>query len=124
MNSPGPADLWHQTAHHTARFGVEMEDGQSLCALIHGDLGWVLYLREPGDAGFSSRNPAYAGPDNATLDYRLNNGQVDEYPLAWALPVAEVERALDFFRREQKPLPFVTWHNDSGDGTAAGTSTS
>lgn len=96
---------------------VETDDGQSLCALINGGWGWLLYLRENGDAGFSSRNPEYTGPEDAMLDYRLENGQGDEYPLAWALPVERVKEAVDYFRREQKPPPFVVWHNDSGDGT-------
>ena len=103
----------------TSRFRevwVEAPDGQSLCALINGDVGWLMYLREPGDAGFSSRNLAYAGPAGATIEYRLSNGQHDEYPAAWALPVETVERALDHFRREHRPPAFVTWHNDSDDG--------
>jgi hypothetical protein len=97
---------------------VEADDGQVLYALINGNLGWLMYLRESGDAGFSSRNPNYDGPTDAVLDYRLSNGQVDEYPLSWALPAQEIQRALDYFRREQKPPMFITWHNDSGDGAA------
>jgi hypothetical protein len=27
---------------------------------------------------------------------------------------------LEYFEREKKPPPFVTWHNDSGDGTIIG----
>jgi hypothetical protein len=99
---------------------VETDDGQVMCALINDQLGWLMYLREPGDAGFSSRNPNYTGPESATLDYYLSNGQRDLYPLAWALPIDEVQRAIDFFKRERKPPPFVTWHNDSEDGTVIG----
>lgn len=95
---------------------VKAADGRAMCALINGQLGWLMYLREPGDAGFSSRNPDYAGPADATLEYYLSNGQRDVYPLAWALPLDEVRRALDYFKREQKPPPFIRWHNDSGDG--------
>ena len=94
---------------------VEAEDGQAMCALINGELGWLMYLRERGDAGFSSRNPDYAGPEGASLEYYLSNGQRDVYPLAWALPIAEVRRALEYFKREQKPPPFIRWRNDSGD---------
>ena len=99
---------------------IETDDGQSMCALINGDLGWLMYLREHGDAGFSSRNPRYDGPPDAMLDYFLSNGQCDEYPLAYALPIKEIRRALEYFKREQKAPPFITWHNDSGDGMVIG----
>jgi hypothetical protein len=92
-------------------------DGQSLCALINGDLGWLMYLRQPGDAGFSSRNPNYSGPENATIEYVLSNGQRDEYPASWALPTLEVHRAMKYFRENNQPPPFIHWHNDSGDGS-------
>jgi hypothetical protein len=87
-------------------------DGRALCALINGDLGWLMYLREEGDSGFSSRNADYAGAEDATIEYRLSNGQVDEYPASWALPVAIVERALAHFRKTGDRAPFVTWHAD------------
>jgi len=85
---------------------------QSLCALINGDRGWLMYLREAGDSGFSSRNPVYDGPVDATIEYYLDNGQRDEYPASWAYPLEEVKRALDYFRREEKLPPFITWHPD------------
>jgi hypothetical protein len=99
---------------------VETSDGQAMCALINANLGWLMYLRENGDAGFSSRNPNFTGPNDALLEYRLSNGQMDEYPMAWALPIEEIRRALEYFDREKRPPPFVTWHNDSEDGTVIG----
>jgi hypothetical protein len=54
---------------------VRKEDGQAMCALINDDLGWLMYLRNDGDAGFSSRNPTYQGPGDAMPGYFLNNGQ-------------------------------------------------
>ena len=95
---------------------VEAPDGKLLCALINGDVGWLMYLRKPGDAGFSSRNPEYSGPPDERVKYRLNNGQIDYYPRAWAYPVATVERALAHFRNTGSPPTFIEWHNDSGDG--------
>jgi hypothetical protein len=96
---------------------VTSADGQAMCALINGGIGWLMYLREEGDAGFSSRNPDYVGPPDAEIEYRLSNGQHDLYPACWALPIAQIEKALDYFRREQGPPSFISWHNDSGDGT-------
>ena len=52
-------------------------EGPILCALINGDLGWLMYLRQEGDSGFSSRNPDYDGPADAQIEYRLDNGQHD-----------------------------------------------
>jgi hypothetical protein len=98
-------------------------DDQSLSALINGDIGFLMYLRERGDAGFSSRNPRYSGPADALLDYGLDNGQRSRYPAAWALPVTEVQRAFEHFIAHAEPAPWLTWHNDSGDGVALGQTT-
>ena len=99
---------------------VDHPDGQTMCALINGDRGWLMYLRESGDAGFSSRNPDFQGSKSEMIDYVLSNGQQDSYPASWALPISVVNKALEYFEREGKPPPFVSWHNDSGDGAAIG----
>ncbi len=95
---------------------VDGPSGRMLCALISGDVGWLMYLREPGDAGFSSRNPAYVGPRQALISYVRANGQLDEYPAAWAYPVATVQKAIEHFRIHGRAPTFIAWHNDSGDG--------
>lgn len=95
---------------------VESPDGKTMCALISGECGWLMYLREEGDAGFSSRNPDYHGPADAMIEYRLNNGQHDLYPASWAYPLGVIERALQFFSERKAPPPFILWHNDAGDG--------
>jgi hypothetical protein len=84
-------------------------DGQALCALVNGDVGWLMYQRTPDDAGFSSRNPRYSGPDDATVEYVLANGQRDRYPASWALPLAEIHRALEYFRENRRLPPFIVW---------------
>ena len=89
-------------------------DEKSMCALINGEQGWLMYLDEPGDSGYRSRNPAYRGPADATIEYYLDNGQRDEYPAAWAYPIDVIERALEYFRREGKRAPFVEWHRELG----------
>jgi len=91
---------------------VESPDGQSLCALINGNRGWLMYLRESGDSGFSSRNPDYVGPSDAAIEYRLNNGQHDFYPASWALPVSTIRQALAYFESEHQRPPFIIWHED------------
>ena len=95
---------------------VESPDGKSLSALINGDLGWLAYFRYDGDGGFSSRNPGYDGPPDEMVEYRLDNGQHDFYPRAWAYPTPLIERALEYFRNHNEPPTFISWYNDSGDG--------
>ena len=97
---------------------AEGPNGSSLFALINGNVGWLMFLREPGDAGFSSRNPSYVGPADATISYVLSNGQVDSYPASWALPIAIIEQALSFFRHHGRPPPYISWHNDANDGSS------
>ena len=98
----------------------ESPDGQSLSALLNGDVGWLSYLRAPGDPGFSSRNPRYSGDPNAVIEYVLGNGQRDAYPASWALPSSEVFRALAYFKEHRRAPPFISWHNESGDGAVLG----
>ena len=112
---------------------IKKEDGRAMCALINGDLGWLMVLRHSGDAGLSSRNPDYRGSPEAMQSYLFNNGQLDQYPLSWALPVAEVRRALKDFEsegnhrhgsrgttihndrdRRQKSTMFYAWTNFGG----------
>jgi len=91
---------------------LQSPDGQALCALINGHRGWLMYLREEGDSGFSSRDPSYTGDPEATIEYRLSNGQHDRYPASWSLPVAEVRLALEYFTTEHRRPPFIAWHAD------------
>ena len=89
-------------------------DGPSLTALTHGARGWLMFLREEGDCGFSSRDPAYAGARSDMLKFRLDNGQCDEYPAHWTLPLEQVHRAfVDFFENHGALPPGIEWHDDS-----------
>jgi len=91
---------------------LEVEDGQSITALINGDVGWLMYLREEGDSGFSTRNPEYAEAIG-DIDYYLDNGQCDEYPARWAYPVATLRAALYEFLDTKRIPCCVSWHDDS-----------
>jgi hypothetical protein len=77
-----------------------------------------MYLRYDGDAGFSSRNAGYSGPEEA-VDYFLSNGQRDEYPASWAYPTHEAFAALEWFAKNKVSPPTITWFNDSEDGNAS-----
>src|SRR5258708_22425110 len=82
----------------------------TLCALINGDAAWLMYLQFEGDAGFSTRNPNYAGPPKATLEFYLSNGQRDEYPASFNITTPEAMRAMEFFFTAQQRAPWLVWH--------------
>ena len=102
-----------------AEIWVDHGDYPSLCALVNGDRAWLMYLRYNGDAGFSSRNPGYEGPEKAVVHYYLSNGQRDEYPASWAYSTDEVFAALEWFAANKGSPPSITWSNDSGDGNTS-----
>lgn len=91
------------------------EDERAMMALINEDWGWLMYLCEEGDTGFSSRNPDYAGTDDdgKMMDFMLSNGQFDHYPLSYVLPVEQVMKALDYFEKHHKLPEFIMWHDDT-----------
>jgi len=93
----------------------ESEDDQSMMGLINGDLGWLMYLREEGDSGLSSRNPDYAGTDEdgETMDFLFSNGELDSYPRSYVLPVEQVMKALKYFEKHHELPKFITWHDDA-----------
>jgi hypothetical protein len=92
---------------------VNVDRGPALCALFNNEVGWLMYLEKEGDAGFSSRNPAFEGSESSAIKYRLYGGQDDEYPASWALPKKEVISVIEFFIEHQGDrAPFITWHDD------------
>jgi len=70
-------------------------------------------VRHEGDAGFSTRDPQYTGPQKAMIEYYLSNGQRDEYPVAWNITTAEALRGLEFFLEEEDMAPWLTWQDES-----------
>jgi hypothetical protein len=84
----------------------------ALSALLNEDRALLMYLREVGDAGFTSRNPAYRGDEGEVIQYKLSNGQIDEYPASWALQESEILEALAYFLEHKNRPRSVTWHDD------------
>jgi immunity protein Imm1 of predicted polymorphic toxin system len=81
-------------------------------ALINNQAAWLSYVRYEGDAGFSTRDPKYAGPAKAAIEYYLSNGQRDEYPASWNITTAEALRALEYFLAQETMAPWITWHEE------------
>ena len=90
----------------------EREDGRVLNAFVHSDRAWLLFRYDKGDAGFSTRDPDYVGPEDAMLTYTLENGQQDEYPTSWTIPIEEAIRVVQYFSRTGDKATWLLWHND------------
>jgi hypothetical protein len=104
--------------HEFAEIWVDQDHFPSLCALVHGQSAWMMYLRHDGDAGFSSRNVAYDGPRGLMMEFMLSNGQADEYPASWTYPADAAFDALVAFTRDGRVPDSIAWFNDSGDGAS------
>ncbi|WP_211831184.1 Imm1 family immunity protein [Kistimonas asteriae] len=85
--------------------------GQKLCALINGDIGWLMYLRSESDTGFSSRNPAIKSEKE--IEYCLSNGEENHFPEKWAYPIATIKEAMLYFINTSNRPHHVIWHDDS-----------
>lgn len=81
-------------------------DGPVLFMLRNSQWAWLLYMTEPGDAGLHSEGDASL---SGTTSYILSNGQVDEYPLAWCIPVSDCYKAVTYFYAHEGARPAVNW---------------
>ncbi len=83
-----------------------------MAALIHAPVGWLIYYWNDYASSAHSVNPDYNGPPGAITDYLLSNGQLDEYPDAYAYPLETVIRALEHFNDTGERTPFIVWVED------------
>ncbi|MGT2469112.1 Imm1 family immunity protein [Mesorhizobium atlanticum] len=61
--------------------------------LRNGDNAWLMYLRFEGDSGSVTRG----AQDTAMCAYTLANGQIDEYPRSWCVPLKRCYEAIVYF---------------------------
>jgi hypothetical protein len=99
-----------------AEFWIDQGGSPTICALMNGDRGWLIYLREEGDPGYRSENPDYAGLPGTTIEYVLSNGQGDRYPAAWSYPRDEVFAGLRSFAVHASPPTTICWVNQRAVG--------
>ena len=87
---------------------VSVPTGPSMCMLRNRTRAWLMYLRYEGDSGFNSvGNSKQTGAEK----YRLSNGQIDEYPLAWCIDVEQCYKAVAYFVVNEGARPeWVNWH--------------
>jgi hypothetical protein len=95
---------------------VHHEHYPALCALVNGDLGWLMVFRFDGDTGRSSRNPSYSVPEAAEVEYYLSNGQCDVFPAAWSYAREDIFSALRYFAKNKCVPSWLSWSKESDDG--------
>jgi hypothetical protein len=87
---------------------LSADTGPSMCMLRNGQDAFLMYLRCPGDSGFTSVGDATA--KFRVVTYALSNGQLEEYPGSWCLPVAQCFEAAElFFTRNGQRPECVAW---------------
>jgi hypothetical protein len=72
---------------------LNVPGGPSMSMLRNGVHAFLMYLREFGDSGFVSVGEEADG----SVSYTLGNGQVDEHPRSWCIPLEKCYQALAFF---------------------------
>jgi hypothetical protein len=78
------------------------------------DRALLMFLRESGDTGFTSRaDGPVAGPEQR--EFWLSNGQRNEYPASWTVSVPRAREALEHFFQTSERAPFVIWNDDGAD---------
>ncbi|MBL8381014.1 MAG: hypothetical protein JNM79_24310 [Burkholderiales bacterium] len=87
-------------------------DGEHTVTLINGELGWMMHVALDDEATWHSVNADYDGPADAQIEYLVDGYHRDRYPAAWALPVAEIKRALEHFLAHGERAPWVRWVED------------
>ena len=82
-------------------------EGRAMCMLRNGANAWLMYLRHNGDSGFATLGDM---DRLETVSYQLSNGQTDEYPAAWCVPIEDCYKALTYFFVNHGLRPeWLTW---------------
>lgn len=82
-------------------------NGTAMSMLRNNEQAFLMFLRHPGDSGFVSQGVEAGTP----VQYTLSNGQVDEYPQSWCIPLEKCYQALAFFFVNDGMQPgWVSWN--------------
>lgn len=94
----------------------EQAGKEILNAFVYEDRAWLYYWQtdeyDGYEEGFRSDDPSYTGEADALYPYMLDNGQVDEYPCSWTIPIDEAIRAVEYFLNGGTMAPWVHWLDD------------
>ncbi len=86
-------------------------DGESMCMLANGDRAWLMYLKNIDEECFTTRSDDIVD-QNEYLDFRLSNGQADEYPAYWTVKLAHATNGIAHFFDQGGRTTSLTWHDD------------
>jgi hypothetical protein len=110
---------WLDGADSQERFElwVSAGDGPSLCMMRSGRAAFLMFLRYPGDAGLVSTGDPEA---EGVAEFLLSNGQLEEYPRAWCVDVAQCYKAIsDFVVKDGERSDGVLWAGDATPSAAS-----
>jgi hypothetical protein len=95
---------------HHFELWVAVSSGAAMCMLRSDNDALLMYLRNSGDSGFTSRgNPDKGG----SATYVLTNGQIDEYPKSWCIDVEQCYKAIAYFFVNDGAKPgWIRWNSD------------
>jgi hypothetical protein len=80
---------------------------ESICLLKAESHMFLMYLRYPEDAGFVSKGHAQS---KGNIEFRLSNGQADEYPLSWCIESEWAYKGLAYFYENNgEKSPYIEW---------------
>jgi hypothetical protein len=87
---------------------------EMLSAFVHQDRAWLYYWQVDehkgyDDVGFRSYDPFYKERPMLCFPYTFANGQVDEYPCSWTIPVDEAIRAVEYLLDGGRMASWVHW---------------
>lgn len=89
--------------------------GPSLVMLVNGKDALLIYFPGHGKIfGFTSRNPTYTGAPDAEIEFILANGDMEDYPARWTVPLSEgCAVCRNFVEQQGARSPLITWHDDA-----------
>lgn len=89
---------------------IDGKGESSLFVLANDSSALFMYLRFPGDSGFSSRNPS--GDASKLQEFRLSNGQVDEKPETQLIEKGKIKDVILTYNDSGELHDSVDWFED------------
>jgi len=87
---------------------VKSKENRSLSILKSGDEIFLMYIEFPGDEGVVTGSHDV---DSKLIEFRLANGQVDEYPQSWCIEKEAAYKAIAYFLvNSGERSPHIAWH--------------
>jgi hypothetical protein len=91
-------------------FWLEADNGESLAIFINGMNACMFYIKEIDDSGLSSLNQIRADNFEETMEFIIDNYQMDEYPLAMVIPITKALEEFEGFFKTGKLPRIITWN--------------